>query len=91
MSNLLRQRVTIHNQQICDPSTRMLKVSEHIANCGNALTLKYDISLFFKMHSESATLQDNSGLQKNASNNRVLNTWAVIQGGSTRLQIYRKS
>ena len=28
--NFLRESVTIHNQQICDPHTRMLKISEHI-------------------------------------------------------------
>ena len=28
--NFLRESVTIHNQQICDPRTRMLKISEHI-------------------------------------------------------------
>ena len=31
--NLLRQRVLIDNQQIRDPSTRMLKVREHISYC----------------------------------------------------------
>ena len=47
----------IHNQQICDPSTRMLKVNKHIANCANAMTLKYDIFPFYKLYSESTTLR----------------------------------
>ena len=51
--NLLRQRVTIHNQQIRDPKTRMLKVSEHIANCAHNLNPKYKIFPFYKMYSES--------------------------------------
>ena len=55
--NPLRQRVTIHNQQIRDPKTRMLKVSEHISNCAHALNPKYNIFLFYKMYSESTTLR----------------------------------
>ena len=55
--NLLRQRVTIHNQQIRDPKTRMLKVSEHIANCAHNLNPKYKIFPFYKMYSESTTLR----------------------------------
>ena len=55
--NPLRQRVTIHNQQIRDPKTRMLKVSEHIANCAHALNPKYNIFPFYKMYSESTTLR----------------------------------
>ena len=38
--NFLRKRVTVHNQQIRDPSTRMLKVSEHIDNCAKHLNPK---------------------------------------------------
>ena len=33
--NYLRKRVSVHNQQIRDPSTRMLHVSEHISTCAN--------------------------------------------------------
>ncbi len=33
--DFLRKRVTVHNQQIRDPSTRMLKVSAHIDYCAN--------------------------------------------------------
>ncbi|MCG7879609.1 MAG: GIY-YIG nuclease family protein [Candidatus Thiodiazotropha endolucinida] len=55
--NLLRQRVTIHNQQIRDPKTRMIKVSEHIANCAHDLNPKYNIFPFYKMYSESTTLR----------------------------------
>ena len=40
--NLLRQRVTIYNQKIRDPITSMFKVSEHISNCVNAMTPKYN-------------------------------------------------
>ena len=37
----LRKRVTVHNQHIRDPKTRMLKVSD---NCANMLEPKYTIS-----------------------------------------------
>ena len=47
--NFLRKRVTVHNQQIRDPSTRMLKVSEHIDNCAKHLNPKYFIYPFYKM------------------------------------------
>ena len=33
--NYLRKRVTMHNQQIRDPSSRMLHVSEHISTYAN--------------------------------------------------------
>ena len=33
--NYLRKRVTVHNQQIRDPRTRMLQVSAHIDTCAN--------------------------------------------------------
>ena len=55
--NLLRQRVTVHNKQIRGPRTRMLKVSEHIANRATAITPKYNMALFYKMYSESTTLK----------------------------------
>ena len=54
---LLRRRVTVHNQQIRDPRTRMLKVSEHIDICANTLTPKYHIFPFYKMYSESTSLR----------------------------------
>lgn len=49
----LRKRVTVHNQQIRDPSTRMLQVSAHIDNCSGAITPKYTIFPFFKMLDDS--------------------------------------
>ena len=55
--NLLRQRVTVHNQQIRDPRTRILKVSEHIANCAHTFNPKYKTFPFYKMYSESTTLR----------------------------------
>ena len=55
--NLLRQRVTVHNQQIRDPRTRMLKVSEHIANCAYTFNPKYKIFPFYKMYPDNTTLR----------------------------------
>ena len=40
--NFLRKRVTVHNQQIRDPRTRMLKVGEYIDIYANTLNLKYE-------------------------------------------------
>ena len=55
--NFLRKRVTIHNQQIRDPRTRMLRVSGHIDECASNLNPKYYIFPFYKMYSESTTLR----------------------------------
>lgn len=48
----LRTRRTVHAQQIRDPSTRQLPLSEHIDNCC-ANSPKFTMFPFFKMHSES--------------------------------------
>ncbi len=50
--DLLRKRVTVHNQQIRDPNTRMLAVSSHIDICANRKTPKYHIFPFYKMKTE---------------------------------------
>ena len=55
--NFLRKRVTVHNQPICGPRTRMFKVSEHIDNCANTLDPKNFIFPFFKMYTESPRLR----------------------------------
>ena len=55
--NYLRKRVTVHYQQIRDPSTRMLHVSEHISTCANRQDPKYYIFPFYKMYSESTSLR----------------------------------
>ena len=44
--NVLRKRITVHNQQIRDPRTRMLKVSEHTGNCSNSLSPKFYVFSF---------------------------------------------
>ena len=55
--NFLRKRVTVHNQHVRDPKTRMLKVSEHIDNCANLLEPKCNIFPFYKMYTDSVTLR----------------------------------
>ena len=55
--NFLHKRVDIHNQQIRDPRTRMLRVSGHSDDCVSNLNPKYDIFLFYEMYSESTTLR----------------------------------
>ena len=55
--NFLRKRGTIHNHQIRDLRTRMLRVSEHIDNCANNLSAKYYTFPFYKMYTESTSLR----------------------------------
>ena len=52
----LRKRVTVYNQTIRDPRTRMLRVSEHIDNCEDTVNPKYLIFPFYKMYTDSPTL-----------------------------------
>ena len=47
----LRNRVTIHNQQIRDHNLRFLRVSQHLASCPTA-TPRYSIFPFYKMGTE---------------------------------------
>ena len=42
-------RRTIHAQQIRDPSTRQIPLSEHIDNCSRSIP-KFQMFPFFKMH-----------------------------------------
>ena len=44
----LRKRVTVHNPQIRDPRTRILKVSAHVDTCASSHTPKYHILPFIK-------------------------------------------
>ena len=55
--DFLRKRVTVHNQQIRDPKTRMLYVSGHIDICAHQLIPKYMIFPFYKMYSESVSFR----------------------------------
>ena len=48
----LRTRRTTHAQQIRDPSTRQISVSEHIDNRSRSIP-KFQMFPFFKMHTES--------------------------------------
>ncbi len=53
--DFLRKRLTVHNQQIRDPATRMLKVSGHIDSCASSKNPKYHIFPFYKMKVEEIT------------------------------------
>ena len=55
--NFLRRRVTVHNQQIRDPNTRILFVSEHLNVCAQQMNPKYHIFTFYKMYSDSTSLR----------------------------------
>ena len=47
--DVLRNRVTVHKQQIRDPHTRMLGVSKHIDECAAGLTPQFTIFPFYKI------------------------------------------
>jgi hypothetical protein len=51
-TNELRKRITVHRQQIRNPLTRMLKVSEHIDNCTQTEP-KFSVFPFYKMQTDS--------------------------------------
>ena len=55
--NHLRKRITVHNQQIHDPRTRILQVSAHIDTCANSIFPKYYVFPFYKMYLKSTTLR----------------------------------
>jgi len=50
----LRNRRTVHDQQIRDPSTRQLPVSAHIDNCSKGHP-KYSIFPFYKFHTDDVS------------------------------------
>ena len=57
--DVLRNRVTVHKQQIRDPHTRMLGVSKHIDECAAGLTSQFTIFPFYKI------LTTSEGIRKN--------------------------
>ena len=63
--NYLRKRVTVHNQQIRDPRTKILQISAHIDTCANNIFPTYYIFPFYKMYSESTKRYD--GQRRNSS------------------------
>ena len=56
--DVLRNRVTVHKQQIRDPHTRMLGVSKHIDECAAGLTPQFTISFRFTRFSSSRFVID---------------------------------
>ena len=54
---LSKKRVTAHNEQIRDPETRMLYVSDHMSTCAHQLNPKYTIFPFYKMYSNNVSFQ----------------------------------
>ena len=57
--DVLRNRVTVHKQQIRDPHTRMLGVSKHIDECAAGLTPQFTIFPFYKILSPSEGMRKN--------------------------------
>ena len=55
--DVLRNRVTAHEQQIRDPHTRMLGVSKHIDECAAGLTPQFTIFPFYKILSPSESMR----------------------------------
>ena len=54
--DILRNRVRVHRQQIKDPNTRMLKLSEHIDNCSTQDPV-FLICPFYKLRDEDVILR----------------------------------
>ena len=57
--DVLRNRVTVHKQQIRDPDTRMLGVSAHIDECAAGLTPQFTIFPFYKILSSTESMRKN--------------------------------
>ena len=57
--DVLRNRVTVHKQQIRDPHTRMLGVGKHIDECAAGLTPQFTIFPFYKILSPSEGMRKN--------------------------------
>ena len=57
-ATFLRRRVTVHNQQIRDPNTKILFVSEHLNVCAQQMN-ESKISYFtaYRMYSDSTSLR----------------------------------
>ena len=53
-SGKLRDRRTVHAQQIRDPSTRQIPLSAHLDTCSKA-TPKFTMFLFFKLKTETTS------------------------------------
>ena len=59
LGDVLRNRVTVHKQQIGDTYTRMLGVSKHIDECAVGLTPQFTIFPFYKILSPSEGMRMN--------------------------------
>ena len=58
-SDILRNGVTVHKQQIRDPHSRMLGVIKHIDECAASLTLQFTIFPFYNILSSSENMIKN--------------------------------
>ena len=55
--DFLRKRMNVHRQQIRDPNTRMLYVSEHIEMCAASNNPVFKVFPLLKINSENTTLR----------------------------------
>ena len=53
----LRNRVTVHRQQINHPELRQIDLSGHLADCAKHLTTKFDIIPFYKIREDKESLR----------------------------------
>ena len=58
-SDILKNRVTVHKQQIRDPHTRMLGVSKHIDECAAGLTPQFTIFPIYNILNSSENMRKN--------------------------------
>ena len=73
--DVLRNRATVHKQQIRDLHTRILGVSKHIDECAAGLTPQFTIFPFYKILSPSEVMRKNKERFFISKYNPFLMTW----------------
>ena len=51
--NLLRHRITVHNQQITHEKYRQIPLSKHLDICNKTRSIKYSVMPFYKLSEEN--------------------------------------
>ena len=53
--DILRNRMTVHRQQIREPATPQLAISEYIAQCAKDKKVQFSVSPFYKFFTNNET------------------------------------
>ncbi len=59
-NNALRERNTVHKQQVLHPDIANCPASNHIAKCASHLPIPYKIIALFKINSPNNALRDSN-------------------------------